>query len=56
MHNYLVKILEIDTTAMVGDEDDKSPPGTNKMTAQVSSSSVVSRGRGRGVKMSSSTT
>jgi hypothetical protein len=33
MHNYLVKILEIDTTAVVGDEDDRSPPGTHNMTA-----------------------
>ena len=34
MHNYLVKILEIDTTAVVGgDEEDQSPPGTHKMTA-----------------------
>ena len=56
MHNYLVKILEIDTTAVVGDEEDRSPPGTHNMTAQVSSTSVISRGRGRGVKASSSGT
>ena len=49
MHQYLAKILEINTQNVDGDEDDQSPP-PNKLTNQQSTTSVSSRAKGRGGK------